>query len=288
MLRAASRGIHPRIVRQSSGAQLTSKRAPIPRLCPSRYIYHEPIRWSSSNTRSTSLPSETPPKSADRSYSTAAAALAFSDIDTSTIFPPPPSQDAESYSIPVEPLEPLDSSQLLLFENWAASEEKYTDDSAAAILSDKDEVFATFHACLATGSILRAQLMLEQITKKCREEGDTTVLIDAHNAFLKGLLDRQRDVGGLRDLKLLFMWFENKMRPEYSIKGDATTFALLLKASFAIPDAMPKKKYLMEYVTLWKYDNGNILDVLESPLLSDKEVLEIAKVGSKRNFHLCR
>ena len=270
---------------QSSGVRLTPGRAPIPRLCPSPYIYHESIRWSSSNARSIGLPSETPPKPADRSYSTAAAALEFSDIDTSTIFPPL-SQNAAPYSIPVEPLEPLDSSQLLLFENWAGSEEKYTNNSAAAILSDKEEVFATLHACIATGSIFRAQLMLEQITKKCLEEGDTTVLVRAHNAFLKALLDRQSDVDSLRDLKALFMWFENKMRSEYMIKGDATTFALLFKASLAIPETMPKNKYLKEYVALWKYCNGNIIDVLESPLLSNEEVLEIAKVRSKRGFHL--
>ena len=284
MLRAASRGIRPRIVRQSSGARLTSKRTPLPRLCPSRYLYHQPIRWSSSNTRSVSLPSETP---ADRSYSTAAAALEFSDIDTSAVFPPL-SQNAAPYSIPVEPLEPLDASQLLLFENWAGSEERYTDDSAGAILSNKNEVFATFHACLATGSMFRAQLMLEQITKKCKEEGDTAVLVDAHNAFLKGLLNQQSDVGVLHSLKLFFMWFENKMRSEYSIKGDATTFALLLKASFDIPNESARKRYLMEYVTLWKYDNPDILDVLENPLLSDPDVLEIAKVRSKRGFRLCR
>ena len=275
---------------QSSGVRLTPGRAPIPRLCSSPYIYHESIRWSSSNARNISPPSETPPRPADRSYSTAAAALdaaalEFSDIDTSTIFPPL-SQNAAPYSIPVEPLEPLDSSQLLLFENWAGSEEKYTNDSAAAILSDKEEVFANFHACIATGSVFRAQLMLEQITKKCIEEKDTTVLVGAHNVFLKALLDRRSDFGCLRDLKTLFMWFENKMRAEYEIKGDATTFALLLKASLAIPEEMPKKSYLTGYVALWKYSDGSIIDVLESPLLSNEEVLEIAKVRSKRGFHL--
>lgn len=270
---------------QNFGVRLTPGRAPIPRLCPSPYIYHESIRWSSSNARNISLPSETPPKPADRSYSTAAAALEFSDIDTSTIFPPL-SQNAAPYSIPVEPLEPLDSSQLLLFENWAGSEEKYTNNSAAAILSDKEEVFANFYACIATGSVFRAQLMLEQITKKCIEEGDTTVLVGAHNAFLKALLDRRSDFGSLRDLKTLFMWFENKMRAEYSIKGNATTFALLLKASLAIPEEMLKKSYLTGYVALWKYRDRNIIDVLENPLLSNEEVLEITKVRSKRGFHL--
>ncbi|PWW76425.1 DNA/RNA polymerase [Tuber magnatum] len=278
MLRAASRGIHRRIVRQNSCVRSTFETPRIPRLCASPYAYHEPIRWSSSNARSVSLPSETSPKSIDRSYSTAAAALELSDIDTSAIFPPL-RQDATPYSIPIEPLEPLEPSQLLVFENWVAPDEKCPRKSVAGIPSDKGEVLATFNACINVGMVARAQLILEQITKKSIEEGDTTVLVEAHNAFLKTLLDQySSERGNLRELKVFFMWFENKMRAEYIIKGDATTFALLLKASLKIAVQDARKKYLDEYISLWKHGGGKIADVLQSRMLSNEEVLDIAKI----------
>ncbi|KAG0124188.1 hypothetical protein HOY82DRAFT_573798, partial [Tuber indicum] len=277
MLRAVGRGIRRQIVRQSSGVRLTSEAPRIPWLCPSPYVYYKPIRWSSSNARAISLPSETPPKHADRSYSTAAAALELSDIDTSAIFPPL-RRDAASYSIPIEPLEPLDPSQLLVFEPPAAPEEKCTRKSTAGVSSDKAEVLATFNACIKVGVVARAQLMLEQITKNCIEEKDTVALVDVHNIFLKALLDQYSDSGNLRELKVFFMWFENKMRVEYSIKGDATTFALLLKGSLNIPAAEASKRYLAEYMNLWRYSGRNIVDVLESAVLNNDEVLKIAKI----------
>ncbi|KAG0644819.1 hypothetical protein HOY80DRAFT_1027224 [Tuber brumale] len=277
MLQALGRGIHRRIVRQSSGVRLTSETPRIPWLCPSPYVYHKPIRWSSSNARVISLPSETPPKPADRSYSTAAAPLELSDIDTSTIFPPL-RQDAAPYSIPIEPLEPLDPSQLLVFETPAAPEERCVRKSPAGVSSDKAEVLATFSACIKFGAVARAQLMLEQITKKCIEEKDTEVLIDAHNIFLKALLDQYSNSDDLRDLKVFFMWFENKMRVEYLIKGNAVTFALLLKGSLSIPAKDASKRYLTEYVNLWRYGMGNVVDVLECTVLDNEEVLKIAKI----------
>jgi hypothetical protein len=98
---------------------------------------------------------------------------------------------------------------------------------------------------------------------------------------LDELLSRVKAVrdstGETPDLKVIFMWYENKMKSLYNIPGDSTTFALLLKASLMIQSEEGKSTYLKEYVSQWK-ETGEIGDVLGNTLLTDDDVLEIAQV----------
>jgi DNA-directed RNA polymerase len=207
------------------------------------------------------------------------------DIDLPGIFPSI-GNNALPFMRPIEPLDILDPSQVIALENPLPEERerKRNPKSSSGIPCEKKEVLATFNACINVGMVGRAQVMLEQITSQLERE--SPVLINAHNSFLKALLDRSKEMRdldplkGTQDLKVFFMWYENRMKGEYDLFGDSTTFALLLKASLMIESKDGKKMYVLEYAGRWK-EVSEMGEVLGNTLLTDDDVIQIAKVGLK-------
>lgn len=139
-------------------------------------------------------------------------------------------------------------------------------------MRNKNELHATLSACLSTGHLVRAHLILSQMSLMM--DRDTPILINAHNLFLEVLLNK---ASKSQDLRVFFVWYEDKMRVQYSITGDATTFALLLKAGLKT-DPLQAQMYLKKYVEEWRETGQGIGDVLVLPILTDEEVIKIAKV----------
>lgn len=139
-------------------------------------------------------------------------------------------------------------------------------------MKDKNELYATLGACLSTGHLVRAHLILSQMSSLM--ENDSPILIDGHNNFLDALLKRAKRA---QDLKVFFVWYEDNMRAQYGITGNVMTFALLLKASLKI-DPLEAQIYLETYVHIWRETGQGIGDVLVLPILTDEEVIKIAKV----------
>ena len=141
-------------------------------------------------------------------------------------------------------------------------------------------MLSTFEACIRVGRIARAQLMLKVITEIIDRE--SPLLLGAHNMFLKALLGRavaekSKDSEGIR---IFFGWYEDQMKRILELKGDATTFALLLEGSVILSEEDPAlgKRYIAQYVEQWKSMNMDIVRVLELQILSDAHVLKIAQV----------
>lgn len=203
--------------------------------------------------------------------------------------PPPIDNNGMPFVRRIEPLDILDPSQVIAFENPVP--EKSGKRTRAAKFStgvscDKNEVIATFNACISVGMVVRAQAMLEHLTSQLERE--SPVLINAHNSFLQALLDRSKQAHdldpqkGTQDLKVFFMWYENRMQ-QCDLFGDSTTFALLLKASLMIRSGPGRKTYVQEYVGRWK-ERSEIGEVLGSTLLTDEDVMQIAKVGLRQTI----
>lgn len=146
-------------------------------------------------------------------------------------------------------------------------------------MRNKNELHATLAACLSTGHLVRAHLILSQMSSLL--ERDSPILMDGHNIFLEALLKKAEKS---QDMMVLFVWYEDKMKAQHNITGNATTFALLLKASLKI-DPLQAQIYLDTYVQVWRETGQGIGDVLVLPILTDEEVIKIAKVCAYLSVH---
>lgn len=139
-------------------------------------------------------------------------------------------------------------------------------------MKNRGELYATLKACLSTGHLVRAHLILSQMSILL--DKDAPILLNGHNLFLEALLNKASKT---QDLRVFFVWYEDKMKVQYNIMGDATTFALLLKASLK-NDPLQGQMYLDRYVGEWRETGQGIGDVLVLPVLTDEEIIKIAKV----------
>lgn len=157
----------------------------------------------------------------------------------------------------------------------------------AGISENKHEVLATFEACIRVGRIARAQLMLTVITNQFDRK--SPLLIRAHNMFLKALLGRAvAEKSHYSDgLRVFFSWYQDKMMRELGLTGDATTFAFLLEASVlvAIDDPPLGKRYMVEYVEMWKGLGRDIMRVFDLNILPGNHIITVAQV--RHIQHLC-
>lgn len=139
----------------------------------------------------------------------------------------------------------------------------------------RHELLALFDACLNTGHLVRANLMLSQMSL-VPDYKNSLILVNAHNLFLEALFNRAAKP---QDLKVFFMWYEDKMRAEFNIAGNASTFAWLFKASLRYDIPHDGHLYLKRYVEQWRLTDNGIGDVLVLPILTNDEVVKIAKVS---------
>jgi DNA-directed RNA polymerase len=145
------------------------------------------------------------------------------------------------------------------------------------ISEDKHELLATYEACVKVGRIARAQLMLNAITSML--DRSSPLLAGAHNTFLKALLQRAL-VGSNQDsLRVFFTWYEDTMRRELGITGDATTMALLLQGSLAVKETGLRDRYVRRYIEQWKEQGREIKDVFALSIMADDQVVEVCQVN---------
>lgn len=146
----------------------------------------------------------------------------------------------------------------------------------AGISEDKHEVLSTFEACIKVGRIARAQLMLNMITSLL--DSASPLLIGAHNTFLRALLNRALADRSQDSLRVFFTWYEDTMKRELNITGDAMTTALLLEGSFAVAEENHGARLVQAYVNYWKEQGRDIKDVFESSIVSEEHIVRICKV----------
>ncbi|KAF8537956.1 hypothetical protein BDD12DRAFT_743411 [Trichophaea hybrida] len=144
------------------------------------------------------------------------------------------------------------------------------------ISEDKHEVLATFEACIRVGRIARAQLMLNTITNLL--DITSTLLVGAHNTFLKALLNRALAENSQDSLRVFFTWYEDTMKRELNISGDATTMGLLMEGCFAVAEKRHGTRYIQRYFNYWKEQGRDINEVFALSILSDEHVIAVAKI----------
>lgn len=145
------------------------------------------------------------------------------------------------------------------------------------ISEDKHELLATYEACVKVGRIARAQLMLNAITSML--DNSSPLLMNAHNTFLKALLQRAL-VGSNQDsLRVFFTWYEDTMKRELGMLGDPTTTALLLRGSLAVGEAALRDRYVRKYVDQWKGHGREVKDVFALELMTDEQVVEVSQLA---------
>lgn len=245
----------------------------LPWLAPSQQRYLQSHRSSKTNSTSPKSHGASSLNSINRTYSTATSPVKAAAEAHATLrvvpdyYPPPPISPRDQYSRSTQKYAtPVDPAKVVILET------PETIETERRIKMDKHELLALFDACLKTGHLVRAHLMLSQMSSILGK--DSPILVNAHNVFLQALLDRANSP---QELKVFFMWYEDKMKAQFNIAGNATTFALLLKASLKY-EPLEGQRYLDQYVGVWKQSGHGIGDVLVLPVLTDDEVIKIAKV----------
>ena len=144
------------------------------------------------------------------------------------------------------------------------------------VSEDKHEALSTFGACVKVGRIARAQLILNTITNLL--DRDSLLLVGAHNTFLRALLQRALAEKSQDSLRVFFAWYEDTMKRDLEIVGDATTIALLLEGSLAVKEAVLSNRYIRQWVNHWKDRGMAIKDVFAQPNLTDNQVIAVSQV----------
>jgi len=168
----------------------------------------------------------------------------------------------------------LDSSNPLIINNSLATAPRRFR-ANKGISGDLEELHLTLDACLRVGNLQRGAALLQRLMKIYTP--DSPELLEAHNQYLKATVEqiiRHKD----QDLlKALQKWFEIEMRLR-DIVPDATTYALLLKASFQIYQRPKMERTVRRYMELAQH--AQLRDeALSLPILTEAELGLISQVN---------
>ena len=133
-------------------------------------------------------------------------------------------------------------------------------------------------ACVRVNRFERAATLVRQYRRTVPD--DAPELLRAHNRYLRGLTDYVMQTRSEEHLKMAQKWFELEIRNRGSTTN-GTTFALLLKASMHALQGPKLARTMRRYINQAK-DVSQDVELLNSPLLSDAEVVEIIKVREPR------
>ena len=118
--------------------------------------------------------------------------------------------------------------------------------------------------------------MLNMITNLL--DNASPLLIGAHNTFLGALLSRALADGSQDSLRVFFTWYEDTMKRELNLTGDAMTMALLLEGSFAVAEENHGVRLVQAYVNHWREQRRDINEVFGSSIVSEEHIVRICKV----------
>ncbi|KAI9705456.1 MAG: DNA-directed RNA polymerase [Candelina mexicana] len=139
---------------------------------------------------------------------------------------------------------------------------------------DATEIRMTLEACLRVGRVERASALVKRLGKIYAH--DSKELLDAHNQYFRGAVTqiiRHRDEVALKAAQ---KWFEVEMRGR-GVEPDATTYALLIKASLQTLQGPKAERTVRRYIDLAsRSDHDN--EVLNLPILTDAELFQVTRI----------
>jgi len=139
---------------------------------------------------------------------------------------------------------------------------------------DLAEIHLTLDACLKVGNLQRAAALVQRLARIYTPESPE--LLDAHNQYVRANVENIIRHKDQNLLKALQNWFEVEIRVR-GIEGDATTYALLLKASLQVSQGPKMERTVRRYMEL--AFNAQLRDeALSLPILSEAELGLISQV----------
>ena len=152
--------------------------------------------------------------------------------------------------------------------------------AANGISSDLAEIHMTLEACLRVDKFERAAALVRRLSSIYTP--DTAELKAAQNQYVEGLVAYILRTRSEAHLKSLQRWFEVEMRCN-RMKPNATTYALLLKASLQMIQGPKLERTVRRYMDMAARVNYHI-EVLRLPILSDIELYKVAKVRTPQGW----
>ncbi|KAI9723977.1 MAG: hypothetical protein M1812_000695 [Candelaria pacifica] len=142
------------------------------------------------------------------------------------------------------------------------------------------ELRTTLEACLRVGRIERASVLVKGLARAYAH--DSKELLDSHNQYLRGAVThiiRHRDEVALKAAQ---KWFEVEMKAR-GVEPDATTYALLIKASLQTLQGPKAERTVRRYIDLASHSDHDI-EVLNLPILSDAELFQVTRICSTKYY----
>ena len=136
------------------------------------------------------------------------------------------------------------------------------------------ELRLTLHACLRVGRLDRAAAMVRRLNRLY--EPQDPALLEAHNDYLRSVVEQVITTKDQQTLKKLQKWFEVDMKAG-GVTPDATTYALMIKAAFQEANSARADRTIRRYVYLAK-KHGVRSEVFSLPILSDQEFGKVTQV----------
>lgn len=149
--------------------------------------------------------------------------------------------------------------------------------------TDVGEIHNTLEACLRVDRFERAAALVRRLAQAVYTP-DAPELLSVHNRYLSALVTyilRSRSESHLRSMQT---WFEVEMIAK-GVEPNATTYALLLKASIQMLESPQLERTIRRYMDLAVF-RGKDEEVFGLPILSDAELNRIAQVCVSVSLHV--
>ncbi|KAI9848046.1 MAG: DNA-directed RNA polymerase [Sclerophora amabilis] len=148
---------------------------------------------------------------------------------------------------------------------------------------DPGELHQTLEACLKVNRFERATALLRRLTHVYPL--DAPELITSYNLYLLAMVEHIIKTRSNDYLKTVQKWFEVELRGK-GIRPNATTYALLIKASLQVLQGPKIERTIRRYMDLAGQTQHEI-EVLNLPILSDNELFKVTEI-CPTEFHNAR
>jgi DNA-directed RNA polymerase len=173
----------------------------------------------------------------------------------------------------------LDPSSLVILE-----EEAHNATSQERVVLARDgnpgsvaEMRIIYQACLRLHRYKRAEVLLRRFGKMFAE--NKPALLEVHNQYLHSMVSYIMTNRKASMLAPLQKWFEVEMRRRlYQLEPDATSYALMIKASLHSLHGPKRDRTVRRYIALAS-DDGVENETLGLPILTDAELGQISEVS---------
>ena len=145
----------------------------------------------------------------------------------------------------------------------------------AALTDEVAQISGLLDACLRVNRFERAAALLSRLRKILRP--GTSQLLHAHNAYIEASVKFLTPNRSESHLQSLQRWFEIDFK-DAGVPADATTYALMLKASLQVLQGSKLARTIRRYVDL-AAASGQDTEVLNSTMLS---VVDLHRITSVR------